>query len=749
MFQNPDKLLESQTTLDKLARDMAINMIDLATVDDDEFLDAIKYFLDDYKGIDKDRRVRNILIVGSGASSNANTKIPSAFKVVEDLYEQYVKTSELEAKKNLYNLKVAEKNPGTDAEKFENKLKTLDFLLWDKDIKQIFRTKLGYRHTPSLFYEIVGHMFKHRLIDVIINFNFDEILDTVISEEMGNGEYRKIVLNGDCPDNFQDLYLKDSCKLEAPIYIKPHGSVSHAGSIKYTYDHYSDGNATIKSLISNLLSNDRGGKAPFLDINIISAGYSYSDPDLHTLLNLPKSSGIKNLNYYIFDYKTEAEFFKKNAFLETLSPSPFYECTKAPDIGQSFKCIWLKATLNFKEKFHGKFPKGIERHEIIAGLFHKDDIPPLRSFDDPENPKGDKANQNLYIQYIKRRIYVEIAIVLAQSQGLVHINQFRGSRLKDYISLLHKFDPELIMEYSLDYFLLRFSFVSPYMQVMRDTYQISEKKLTSSTSKIPIDLLLNELARLIDIRQVTNDDYKKWFTKVANNNLCVVNSDIKEYYLTPFKTINRKNLLFSDLRWLYSLGKEFEATESDSWNVILVISETGDILNDDIYGGIMAQNKSVIWTILADHRIDRNGVDSSHKKTKNFPDLKLRIEYLPWEMHNKHMYIFLKISNTGDLQFKKGIYYVRRLLTNVVNPVVLEDGRDVETLFNYFCSYWQKAQSYSELKYDKLNLNEIDFKSINEQVKDQLKKDVKMKTKKLSKWVLKGVEAERRNLSKK
>jgi hypothetical protein len=740
MHQTPKIGSNRKLSLKKLARDLAINMVDLAT-NDQEFDDANKYFLTKTLVKEKkERRVRNILIIGAGASTNANEKIHSAAEVVKDLYTNFVNTDNLQKWVTHIHTKAEEKLPGLDTESFEFKLNTLQSMLWEKDLKQEFRTRLGYKHIPSLFYEIVGHMFKHRLIDVIINFNFDEILDAVIAEEMGDGEYSKIVMNGDCPDKFSDLYLGN--KLRAPIYIKPHGTISHAGTLKFTYDHYSDGNVTIKTLLSDLFSDSHEENGNSLEMNIISAGYSYSDPDLHKLLQKANTNQLKIINYYIFDYKEQTEYFEKNTFWKNLKARPFYKEAKNPDLGEVFNEVWREMTQNFKPIFRDKYPKGIERHKIIAGLFQNNRPNPIRYFIEKDDV-GAAENKKGYITYIRSRIFVEIAIVLAQSQGLVHINQFRSSRLRNYFGLLHEIDGTDNLENSLDHFLSRFGFVEPYMKVMRDTYQISPAWLDRKTSKILIPELLSKLAALIDKPEVALGNYPHWFEKIANNTLCVVNSDIKEYYLSPFSTVSKGNLLFNDMRWLYSMGQEFQSKE---WNAVLAISERGDIIWDQVYRRAVRRNKAAIWAILADHRIDRQENDLSHKRASKFKGLKLRVEYLPWEMHNKHMYIFLNIPDdeSREIQFIKGIYYVRRLLTNVVNPVILSKESDVKILFDYFCSYWQKAQSYNKLGYDRLRLNETGFKNIEKEILSQLRMDAKIQANRsLKNWTLTDIEKAR------
>jgi hypothetical protein len=741
--------INKKLSLETLALDLAINMVDLATNDNNEFKGAAKIFLEEEAIQGKvNRRVRNVLIVGAGASTNANKNIRSAITIMDALDKEFVTSPDQKMWVEHIRTKAEERSPGIDPQSFEFRLKFLQEVLWDKDLGQEFRTRLGFRHVPSLFYEIVGHMFKHRLIDVIINFNFDEILDTVIAEEMGEGEYSRIVMNGDCPDNLNDLYLGK--KLRGPVYIKPHGSVSHAGTIKFTYDHYSDGNAAVKLLLSDLFSDVHEIPSTSLEMNVISAGYSYSDPDLHKLLKKASENKKKIINYYVFDWKERKDYFERPAFWQLIGAKPFYKETSQEDLGAVFDLLWTKVTNCFKDQFRDRFPKGIERHKIIAGLFQDPGAKPLRYFNsiaisksskgvDPHLPNPNAKEEALensarYIRYVRHRIFVEIAIVLLKSQGLIHVNQFRNSRLKRYFSLLHELHPEGKDDQSLDSFLKCFGFVEPYLKVMRDTYQISRTKLDPATSKIRIPELLKKLSELIEKDELVTGEYLSWFEKISTNTLCIVNSDLREFYLSPFKSVTKNSLLYNDMKWLYETKKVFD---SKSWNTVLVISERGDVMLDKSYQNRMTERNAIVWAILADHREDRTNDDPSHKQPEDFKKMRTRIEYLPWETHNKHMYVFLKIPKRGDQEIKyvSGIYYVRRLLTDVVNPIMLKDEDDVKILFDYFCSYWQKAQSYTECGYDRLNLTDEYFKKVQGEIQEKLKEDAQG-DKPLERWIL-------------
>lgn len=90
--------------------------------------------------------------------------------------------------------------------------------------------KCDFEHYPSLTYEILAHFMKHGLLDAIVNFNFDELLDHAIDEELGSEQYTRIVRDGDWARKLRVHEGNDPWRFDLPLYIKPHGTVSDPAS---------------------------------------------------------------------------------------------------------------------------------------------------------------------------------------------------------------------------------------------------------------------------------------------------------------------------------------------------------------------------------------------------------------------------------------------------------------------------------------------------------------------------------------
>lgn len=149
---------------------------------------------------DKWRFERNILILGAGASYDSFDFVGAGEKIIKEINqflkieERYTdktnkhfneKTRELASiyLKKVYdsdtNWKIIESELG-----FEGGLTLLLNFYPKHAILNEFKKHLGYKYLPSYLYEIISHMFKHRFFDAIINFNFDEILDNALEDEM-------------------------------------------------------------------------------------------------------------------------------------------------------------------------------------------------------------------------------------------------------------------------------------------------------------------------------------------------------------------------------------------------------------------------------------------------------------------------------------------------------------------------------------------------------------------------------------
>ena len=127
------------------------------------------------------KQSKTVFVIGAGASFDS-AKIPLAASAADSLTSKLSRVNgellkfEISRLENVYRLS------GTD---FETKLLALskfDPITLVDELHKIFNR----RYCPTITYEIISHLLKHRFVDAVINFNFDELLDQSIEDEIGN-----------------------------------------------------------------------------------------------------------------------------------------------------------------------------------------------------------------------------------------------------------------------------------------------------------------------------------------------------------------------------------------------------------------------------------------------------------------------------------------------------------------------------------------------------------------------------------
>lgn len=360
--------------LKKLAASLILNAIETSCEDKNEFNDAFKFFINekhrDYSDtlFWKDMNLltsRNILIIGNGATMDALGKSQKAEDLANEIIAKVkVKYGDPLVKRQIDRLKTAYDLNEAD---FETKLSACA-ALDEEFVRKELKAALNYKYIPSRFYEIVGHLFKHRYIDVIINFNHDEILDEIIKEELNDSDYNHIFFDGHCP------VIDDGSKvtelLKVPIYIKPHGTISYDNSMLFTKEHYHNEASGLKKFLHYIFTAKY--KEPseniqkLLDLNIIVAGCRLASSELNQIMDdaLMERRGIcENIaNMFVFDTS------EKEDFLYDHNPNAY---AKYKNFGRLFgseddnKPDTSKSRVELKDKSYR-----ISNEYILHGNFH-------------------------------------------------------------------------------------------------------------------------------------------------------------------------------------------------------------------------------------------------------------------------------------------------------------------------------------------------------------------------------------------
>lgn len=315
-------------------------------------------------------------------------------------------------------------------------------------IRERIQDLYDYKYGPTLFYDILAHLFKHRMVDVIVNFNFDELLDQAISDELGETSFHKVVSDGDCKP-FEDFMTNN--KLRQPIYIKPHGTASHKSTLKYTKDHYYDLPKDMSKLLLDLISkrqvineatdnNDekQGDNKERLyseKVNLIIFGFNMASIEFNDILNkhLPTGSKI----FYFFHVKNDSDAEKKVKDVQKMFSNIFkgVEKSRVPElylIGTNIydykypsgeyslnnisNELWNNICCFFQEEFK---PSNISRHQIIHALFGNEKLLSYNNTS-PEKYHSTYFKHENSCNYLLDRAVVELLITIFRGRGYIN-----------------------------------------------------------------------------------------------------------------------------------------------------------------------------------------------------------------------------------------------------------------------------------------------------------------------------------------
>ena len=680
----------------ELAGKLALNLVDIST----SFSHRISSYdriLDNHILVSRRssakqvQRERYIAIVGAGASNAATygrRPIPTTFDAVQELHEAFngkVARELIEAEvKRLSAL------TGREEGKFETQLLALN-----KFSADIVRKKLddicGNENAPCLAYEILAHLLKHRFLDAIINFNYDELLDNAIQEELpDNNDYRFIYTAGHCPESLQELRIDR--RIKQPIYIKCHGTISQPNSLRFSEDKAFIIEEAIQRHIAELLSGEvPADQQNQLPINLLVFGFGMENYALNRLITKALVNDRQKITIWLFDTDQELQqkILRNFSHLNTEHRLTIKSISlPGPEsMGQELVRLWERITETFKKPYR---PRGIARHQFIDHLFRY--ISPL------EIGYG-STNSEARCTYYRDRLYAELFILILKSNGIVHLSQIPHSRVGKYLRLLEKEkQPSNIHDY------LKDMGMRVYEKFMYDTYLVKDTTAFSEKDKL-IEVLRKRLVRHLSLQakenaQLAKDQFVKLAEKIRLRRLLKVNPKYQHMHDDLFAYVGKGDVMNTSFSWIYNYRRNIEERIGE-WDLMLTVSEEGSFLYDDATKDFFADKYFEV--ILATY----GAAGSSHKPRKKLSNLNLlsgKLNYRPWWVHNKHLVLFMKRkpnAYTGDWrkdwELVEGFFYRQNMLSQRVNPIRITDGRDLQRLFYIFVIYWHGSKSDPKL----------------------------------------------------
>jgi hypothetical protein len=614
------------------------------------------------------KRMRCVAVVGASASAPLMKRGDALATQLERRFndQDAARRAELFRLQRVYKL---------DGDDFETRLAALSRTPEvTQEVKATIAEWYAYRHPTILGYELLSHLLKHRFLDAILSFNFDELLDQSLDDELGSDGYRRLVSDRDCAnvesDPDKDTYL--------PLYNKLHGTATEPDSLRLTREAYYKLPQQLMEVVQGLL------KSQFTAV--VNVGSAMTGFDLHRLLRIPEELEVYDLSPLSVERSVRDEITseRENPLPDSLQqneprpPAKFF--LPAEELTRKRSCDrWLKDLVREIEYRSGKGAspddlaslvkfRSVDRHEAVAHVLGPEST--LSRW--TEHPKRWRAD---YVDYLRKRTIVELAFSGAKARGLAQLSWLATDRSGIYYELYrreggrevdgwntlrsaagldenqwlpdvvesqpHLCDPEAgpTLDEQGDWSLREFV---PREHARHVATHIG-KSHDGSESRLANTLRKLQLGSEVEI-QATDD---RVCAKAFDSPLTLPT-------VTSLRVFSLD--LFRDL---------------DPQDEVYISCETGEWLLSDEEMVSRLENQELVEILTA--------FDFKSKGLKKRFGNRLRIHHIdPWR-HNRHMTIVCKANVP-----MRAIYFARRLRTPMITPVYLDRPADAERVKRTF-----------------------------------------------------------------
>lgn len=522
------------------------------------------------------------------------------------------------------------------------------------------------RFYTALEYEILAHLLKHRFIDAIINFNFDELLDQAIDDEVGRENYHRILSDGDMPDDISKLQDQNQ-RFHIPLYIKPHGTASHKSSLRFTREAYFLLPDNIHRLLLKLLSSTS-------ETTLILIGFGMQSVEFTNIVR--EASEKCALEVFIIDLSSKV----MERVPDNVKRSELILLTKEFELSNALNDLWLSTCEYFYE--HAR-PRGIYRHILLSELFSD-----LLNYEQGENNRTPSV-----IHYLKDRTIVELTLAIAKAKGFVNVAQLAMSRAGRYFQ--HYREHEINVTEPLSVLCEKLGLSR--MGYSHDAFRLSadEPEPAKPVEELIIDrkawtyqidsLLESMLAQLSPNRQqVVSTKVELLKTTLEY----MYASDEVEVYTpkeSPYQLIFQKPTPLSSFAATKVVTKQML---SQRWDKLFCTAETGKWLLDEQIIDVVAKRSGRSLIVIVADVVHQVHIKDAYTNR----NINVNVIQLPWWLHNQHMTLIISGGTP-----KQGIYFERRQRSLSINPVWLqESSNDLQIALESFLAYWIKATRFQQ-----------------------------------------------------
>jgi hypothetical protein len=614
-------------------------------------------------------KLRTVAVVGAGASypmeSIADDLASELEKELDgDNHDREVELDRLE---NVYAL---------DRDNFETRLTAICRTPEaERKVRERISERYRHRHPSLLTYELLAHLLHHRFLDAIISFNFDELLDQAVEDELGPNEYRRVVTERDCDP---------AISRPAPLYVKMHGTASEPDSLRFTRERYYWTPKSIIELVEKEFEVEH--------LVVMNVGCRMSSFDFQYLLRKPDQLRVYHLDPNRLTRAVTKEIEKQRKKERERQKVPRPEAYDKPIVAD-FSSPREKGNWEFLPNLLTDVAKALRRRcdESDAGptvwrstLRHRAVVEILKS------SQIDTDEQ--LASYLRRRTILELVFAAARGRGVLSVATMVDDRSGRYYDLYRRRAGDAADGWQK---LCEAGGLEESPQ-WPDTYEVLPALRQESESEEDIGNIHRlrpadpeKLAKhTIDSMNVGDDTVR--LTELLTETLEFLQAETEiEVHARDDRVCSKT---FVDPVILHTFtaleGWTREMLEStDDYNELWAVSESGSWLSSPNFlvpfeekrdsTPLRSGRKPI--RLLATFEGDLSQIDELMERT-----------LLPWGRHNRHMTIVCK-----DGEPRAAIYFVRRLRAPTVTPVYLRHQKDLHRIAEAFEKLWSEAEEYA------------------------------------------------------
>lgn len=674
------------------------------------------------------RFTRNVLIVGAGASQQAFRFFKDGTGTIQEVEDTLKLSERLEGERGKHFRELYELHAQTVLHStfrsgidiallqrklgFEGRLYVLEQLYPPKRVREALNNVVYYRHFPNRTYEMMAHMFKHRFIDVVVNLNFDELLDNSIDDEVGDGTILKITPNSVAFDG-EDLFTHN--RLRNPVYIKPHGTASQFASMAYTDAQYIQMNDSMKQMLLKVFRGASGESVadhtPI--INIMVVGYAFLDIDLRSILfeAIKDNPGEFNLFFWSRDAKPRFANLGK-AYAEYRTDLEWNADMKKADVDAArvkWTADWDKRVqlreikyveedrnqfdMDFvdlyrciNDKFSIPFALGNpSRHILLTDLFTKRYIETLHTNLQARRGKPEELRHQLATFYHHRVLY-HVVYDFFKHNGTVPFSVLQGERAGSYYEkyLENQLGEKRYLAQSLEQIaadaIKQFEYDAHYCGVV-----IVDEAHRNELATLAADKLVTAMHSFAsyDNPQELKDNLVDAFKKLHLHRHSEITPKLFDNKYGRFKAFDHAQVIFTNLHLTYLFYCMFKDPERrDKWNRLLFSSDTGRAMYN-LYQHATTPDADLLQLVNEPSRtfqlLVKDGIPQGQKQHHNGSSINACITHhlgqaqvqihkpRPGVPHMHHMALFLQ-----DEDPVLGIYLMKPTTRNRINPIFFD-----------------------------------------------------------------------------